>query len=362
MGTLVTQPEPAGENAPYLRIVGDIRSRITTGELRPGDRVPSTRQIIQRYGVAMATASKVLATLRHEGLVRARPGVGTVVDSGALEPVPPKPTRSPTARRRPDGPADNGGRGLVASEGLTRKRIVVAAIALVDAEGLPALSMRRLATELSVATMSLYRYVPGKDELIEQMLVSCFNNIELPARPPGWRAQLEVLARLEWDIYRQHPWVPQLMSISFSRPQLIPPLMRHTEWVLRAIDGFGLDENTMLLAAVTLAGYVQGTALKLTSEIDASAPPGGWRRQAVRADRGGHSLERMYDRIGGWLPQNFHLARRAVIPLLPTIPVLLPLETMGAWSPKKPENSAATRSSARSTGSPTATPADSGKG
>ncbi|MGX1606137.1 GntR family transcriptional regulator, partial [Streptomyces celluloflavus] len=64
---------------PYRRIVDEIRRRIDAAELAPGDRVPSTRRITQEWGVAMATATKVLTTLRQEGLVRAVPGVGTVV-------------------------------------------------------------------------------------------------------------------------------------------------------------------------------------------------------------------------------------------------------------------------------------------
>src|SRR4051812_37418325 len=65
--------------APYLRIVADIRGQIRSGRLRPGDRVPSTRQITQEWGVAMATATKVITTLRELGLVDTRPGAGTVV-------------------------------------------------------------------------------------------------------------------------------------------------------------------------------------------------------------------------------------------------------------------------------------------
>ena len=64
---------------PYLRIVGELRRRITAGELSPGDRVPSTRQIVRQWGVAMATASRALTLLRQEELVRAVPGVGMVV-------------------------------------------------------------------------------------------------------------------------------------------------------------------------------------------------------------------------------------------------------------------------------------------
>ncbi|MFB9840015.1 GntR family transcriptional regulator, partial [Actinoallomurus acaciae] len=65
------------------QIVAELRHRIVTGELAPGDRVPSTREIVRRWGVAMATATKVLTRLRQDGLVRAVPGVGTFVATGA---------------------------------------------------------------------------------------------------------------------------------------------------------------------------------------------------------------------------------------------------------------------------------------
>src|SRR4051812_45530187 len=135
---------------PYLRIVAELRDRITAGELRAGERVPSTRQITQDWGVAMATATKVLAALQQDGLVRAVPGVGTVV-SGAQNAPRPRRLREP-------------------SDGLTQDRIVRTAIQIADAEGSAALSMRRVAAELGVATMSIYRHVRGKDELLIAMI------------------------------------------------------------------------------------------------------------------------------------------------------------------------------------------------
>ena len=125
--------------APYRRIVAEIRGRIERGDLRPGDRVPSTRAITQDFGVAMATATKVIAALRDAGLVETRSGAGTVV-------------RAITGRRR------RGPRG----GDLSRDRVLAAAIAIADAEGLAALTMRRVAADLGVATMSLYRHVPGQ--------------------------------------------------------------------------------------------------------------------------------------------------------------------------------------------------------
>src|SRR4051794_14432984 len=68
----------------YREIAGEIRDRIVSGALRPGDRIPSTRQITRSFGVAIATATKVHAMLREEGLVESRPRVGAVVTHGAV--------------------------------------------------------------------------------------------------------------------------------------------------------------------------------------------------------------------------------------------------------------------------------------
>jgi DNA-binding GntR family transcriptional regulator len=74
MAPTLNRPDP-----PYLQIVKHIRQQIMSGELREGDRVPTGRQIAEQWGVAIATATKVITTLRSEGLVEASPGRGTVV-------------------------------------------------------------------------------------------------------------------------------------------------------------------------------------------------------------------------------------------------------------------------------------------
>lgn len=245
---------------PYARIADEIRHRITTGELRPGDRVPSTREITREWGVAMATATRVLATLRQDGLVRAVPGVGTVVEAPEPRPAP----AVPATRHRELRPAE---------PALSQERVVHTAIAIADAEGLPALSMRRIATELGVATMSLYRYVPGKDELLLLMADAALGEDRLPDVPPrGWRARLELTARIQWAGYQRHPWLAPVISV--SRPQLLPNGIAHTEWALSAVDGFGLDRSAMLHVAVSLISYVRGTAVNLETEVQAEQDSG----------------------------------------------------------------------------------------
>jgi DNA-binding transcriptional regulator YhcF (GntR family) len=237
---------------PYRRIAVEIADRIAAGEIAPGERVPSTRQIIERYGVAMATASKVLTELRLQGLVRAEPGVGTVV-------VAP-PARRARTTQQPQRPS-------------MQELVVRAAVEIADAEGLAALSMRRLAGELGVPTMSLYRHVADKEELILLMMDRVFAGNPPPSPPPdGWRARIEALSRLQWQMYRRHPWLAQ--AVSFTRPLLAPNAMAHTEWAMRALDDCGLDEHTTFIAAVTLANYVRGTAVGLEAEAQAEQETG----------------------------------------------------------------------------------------
>jgi AcrR family transcriptional regulator len=241
------------QEPPYARIASDIRRRIATGQLKPGERIASARQIVREHGVAIATATKVLSALRDEGLVRTLPGVGTVV----AEETPSHAPRPPRRREPRAGDADP-----------TRDRIVRAAIRLADEEGLAGLSMRRVAAELGVATMSLYRHVAGKDELVLLMADRVFGEDPFPdPAPAGWRARLELVARRQWAIYRRHPWMAS--TVSFTRPMPSPNGMVHTEWTMRALDGLGLDLTTVFLVAISLTGYVRGIAVNLESEAEA---------------------------------------------------------------------------------------------
>jgi GntR family transcriptional regulator len=83
-------PEIQRTEPPYAQVVAYIRSQIQSGELEPGDTIPSARRITQQWRVSLATATKVLAALRSEGLVEARPGIGTVVSPAATEKATPR--------------------------------------------------------------------------------------------------------------------------------------------------------------------------------------------------------------------------------------------------------------------------------
>lgn len=135
--------------------------------------------------------------------------------------------------------------------GLSLDRIVDAAIAAADADGVEALSMRRVARELGVGTMSLYRYVPGKAELLNLMLDKvCDPGERVP--PPGgwhWRGVLEATARSTYQLYLAHRW---LLQVNWARPVLGPNSLAGVEFVISALAGVGLtdQERVMLLSAV----------------------------------------------------------------------------------------------------------------
>lgn len=241
-------------DARYLQIAAELRRRIEDGQLRSGDRLPSTRQIVQDFGVAMATATKVLASLQHDGLARSVPGVGTVVAAIAARAQP------ADDRRRAAAP-------------LSRGRIVGTALRIADSEGLAALSMRRAAADLGVTSMALYRHVSNREHLILLMADAVYGEFPLPEPPPpGWRRQLETAARLQWTMYQHHPWLAQVTS--FTRPLLTPRAVAHSEWMIRALDGLGLDPVTALHAHAAIAAHVRGLAVNLEPEADAQAQSG----------------------------------------------------------------------------------------
>jgi AcrR family transcriptional regulator len=278
---------------PYLRIAAEIRRRVADGELAPGDRVPPTRQLAKEWGVALATATRALTLLRQEGVVRARPRVGTVVSPRGRKPAPaPAPASTPVPAPAPgagagrrSGPVPGRGplpdrqpaqvrrRAADPDQELTRERIVRAAIELADAEGLDALSMRAVAARLGVATMSPYRHVNGKDELVTLMADAAFGESSHPAEAPeGWRARLELSARTLWALYRRHPWLAQMSTL--TRPLTLPNLLEHSERMLAALEGSGLAPKRRFDLVVLLYAYVHGIAVNLEREAHAAAATG----------------------------------------------------------------------------------------
>jgi AcrR family transcriptional regulator len=141
---------------------------------------------------------------------------------------------------------------------LSVAQITRAAIELADAEGLEAVSMRRIAEKLGgVTAMSLYTYVPGKGELLDLMLDAVYAETLSPIPQGGWRERLEAVARHNHALYLSHPW---LIQIAITRPVLGPNLLAKYELELGTIDGLGLTDLDMDLLLSMIGDYVHGAA------------------------------------------------------------------------------------------------------
>lgn len=141
---------------------------------------------------------------------------------------------------------------------LSVAEITAVAIELADADGLGALSMRRVAERLGTSAMSLYTYVPGKAELLDLILDSVLG--ELPtdyALDHGWRAAVEASARDGWDFYQRHPWV---LQVSSARALLGPHELDTYETQLRLFDDLGLTGVEMARAVGVVHSFVRGAA------------------------------------------------------------------------------------------------------
>ena len=141
--------------------------------------------------------------------------------------------------------------------GLSRERIVAVAIELVEAEGLGALSMARLADRLGCGTMSLYRHVANKDELLTFMLSTAPDPPSTPADPSNWRGALSDWACGLWDVYHRHPWVLQTAA---AGPPLDPGQLAWLDAGLAALAETTLTERDKLAAVMAVLHYVRGAA------------------------------------------------------------------------------------------------------
>ena len=135
-------------------------------------------------------------------------------------------------------------------------QVVEAAIAIADAEGLPALSMRRVADTVGVATMTLYSYVPGKAELLDVMLDTVTGETARPTIT-SWRSGLADIARENWQLYHRHPWI---LHVAAYRPPLGPNLIAKYEYELSPLEGIGLSDVEMDSVLTLVLGFVAGAA------------------------------------------------------------------------------------------------------
>ncbi len=149
----------------------------------------------------------------------------------------------------------------------TVSQIARAAIDLADRDGLPGLSLRRVADELGITAMSLYGYVPSKAELLDVMVDQVRAELDVHRTTSAtWRDALHELAYRHWKLCLAHPW---LLQIAGSRPLLGPHSTAKYERELAAIDGIGLSDVDMDLVVSLLDDYVHGAARRAVEAAEA---------------------------------------------------------------------------------------------
>jgi AcrR family transcriptional regulator len=145
---------------------------------------------------------------------------------------------------------------------LSRDRVLCAAVALADAGGMPAVSMRRLGQALGVEAMSLYNHVASKSDLLDGMIDIVFGEIDLPDGDGGWRAQMRRRAISARQALRRHPWAIGLME---SRTSPGPATLHHHEEVLGCLRRAGFSVELTAHAYSLLDSYIYGFALQEAS-------------------------------------------------------------------------------------------------
>ncbi|MGZ3489237.1 MAG: TetR/AcrR family transcriptional regulator [Isosphaeraceae bacterium] len=138
---------------------------------------------------------------------------------------------------------------------LNRDRVLRAAIALADEEGIESLTMRELGLRLGVEAMSLYNHVANKDDLLDGMVDLVVGEIDLPPDPGGWREAMRCRAISAQAVYSRHPWASALMD---SRTSSGPARLQYFDWILGTLRQAGFTQEMTARAVSVLDSYVYG--------------------------------------------------------------------------------------------------------
>ena len=196
--------------------------------------------------------------------------------------------------------------------GLSRDEIVRTAIAVADAEGPEAISMRRIARELRAGPMSLYWYVGSKEELLNLMLETLEAEVEAPEPTGDWRADLRVFANQMRSAMNRHPWALEFIG---SRPPAGPNDARNLERLLGILAGLDLDARPTMDLLGAIATYVVGAVIRDGQEIR-----GQREQEQAKAGRTDEELDaereryRDWFRVSGQYPQIARLMESGIDP------------------------------------------------
>ncbi|WP_055047129.1 TetR/AcrR family transcriptional regulator [Devosia sp. A16] len=137
--------------------------------------------------------------------------------------------------------------------------LVAAAVAIADAEGIGAVSTRRVAEAVGISPMSFYTHIPDKAVLLDLMLdavaIAQAGELAPDFQPANWRANVTLVARSFRRFYLAHPWA---LEIGTHRPVLGPNTIRAYDTILGVFDGLGLSAVEMDFSVTLVANYVHG--------------------------------------------------------------------------------------------------------
>jgi AcrR family transcriptional regulator len=143
---------------------------------------------------------------------------------------------------------------------LSRDAIVDAALAILDADGVDALTIRRLGQELGTGAASLYWHIAGKDELCELVYDRIMGEIDLPEPDPArWEDQLKELARQAYRAMLSHN---DAVRLSIGRPPAGPNTLRIVEWMLALMRGAGIEDQAAAQFGNTLGRFLDASVLE----------------------------------------------------------------------------------------------------
>jgi AcrR family transcriptional regulator len=153
----------------------------------------------------------------------------------------------------------------------SRDEIAAVAIKIADADGLDAVTMRRVAANVGCGTMTLYRYVPTKDHLLDLMVDATAGERELPPLSGEWRADLRAIACFQRATLLRHPWLAGLQS---SRPSFGPNSLRNLEYGFSILDRLGLTVDETMIMINSLLAFVLGVVVGQLAEQEAQRRTG----------------------------------------------------------------------------------------
>ncbi|MFI0967621.1 TetR/AcrR family transcriptional regulator C-terminal domain-containing protein [Streptomyces sp. NPDC021080] len=153
----------------------------------------------------------------------------------------------------------------------SREAITAAAVALADAEGLEAVTMRKVAAQVGAGVMSLYSYAPDKETLLNLMVDHVSGELPTTNTPTGdWRADLKAIAHLQRTHMLRHPWLPAALS---TRRIPGPNTLAFLEHALAALRPAGLDGTAKLEIFAQLTAFVAGHVAHEIAQAAAAQSP-----------------------------------------------------------------------------------------